>query len=85
VKRIRIEITEEELERCTPQAQEALLRLAREQNPEHFVTDSRSANERLRDGIKRGPTEAEYEARRAKVAKPDGITIIQQPNITPRR
>lgn len=85
MKRLRIELTEEELERCSPQAQEALLRLAREQNPEHFPTDTRTANERLREGIKRGPTEAEYEARRAKVAKPDGLTIVQKPNITPRR
>lgn len=85
MKRYAIEMGDEELASCTPQVQEAFLRILRTQNPEHFQTDTRSANERLRDSIKKGPTEQEFEQRRSQVSRPDGITIVEKPNITPRR
>lgn len=83
---LRIELDDAALDSCTPQVQEALLRIARMQSPENFPsTDTRTANERLREGLRQGQSEKEFEAQRSRFSRPDGMTIIEKPNITPRR
>lgn len=67
-----IEVAEEELDQLTPQGREAVLRLARQQNPDFFKNDSATPNERLRSGMKPGPTAEEHATRVAQFQNPDG-------------
>lgn len=81
MKKLYLEVSEEQLAALSPQGREAVLRLARSQNPE--PTDHRTPNQRFEDGCKKGPSRAEMQAKVAKFVGPDGLTVRQPSNLKP--
>lgn len=85
MRKLILELDEEAFGRLTPQQQEAIMSVAREQHPERFrERDLRTQNEKFRAGWKPGPTQAEVEKRVAKHIRPDG-TVVVPPSIFPKR